>query len=429
MNNPNFASKVAHRALDLLDERKARIYEDRTAFYVWPLENRIMLIFDPTVVDGGKINDDFAHRFSTRLQGRPVVRTNSRGLFLQIGYDIPPAPVDLTSVPLELSRQPSPWHMPIGSSSNGDIWISLLEGDSFFVVGLRGMGKSAELHGFIQALLQGNQTLVYAWDGKDNAEYLRYVGREGFTLMPMNGLQSGLQAIQNETQTRMRKLAISGHPNIISYNKQASAEDFMKPIALVIDEVAEVDDQALLLKQVKVNRAAGVYPIFATNDPTKSAVVAKSNLATRISFFVVSSSDSIMGFGRPGANKLPRQQGRGLVIFNSRVTEFQSYIVDYPKPTDAGMKWLTEQIEVDAPMITPSTSLTSESEVQRLAESIRDQWLPTMSKSAVSRLLGKPYAGSSWAPKVDAVIEYLTSTPTTTPQNGAEMPVLGLVGA
>jgi len=304
-----------------------------------------MVIFDPSVVDGGKVNEEFAHRLSTRMQGRLVVRTNSRGLFLQVGYDIPPAPVELTSQPLDLTAQPSPFHLPIGSSASGDIWISLLDGDSFFVNGLRGMGKSAELHGFIQALLHGGKTLIHAWDGKDNAEYLRYVGRENFTLMPMNGLQNGLQAIQNECAARMRKLAMSGHPNIISFNKQASAHDYMKPIALVIDEVAEVEDQALLLKQVKVNRAAGVYPVFATNDPTKSAVIAKSNLSTRISFFVVSSSDSVTGFGRPGANKLPKVQGRGLIIFNARVTEFQSFLVNYEKPSEAGLAWLAAQAD------------------------------------------------------------------------------------
>jgi hypothetical protein len=334
----------------------------------------------------------------------------------------------LTSVPLDLSRQPTPFHLPIGSASGGDVWISLLEGDSFFVVGLRGMGKSAELHGFIQALLQGGQTTVYAWDGKDNAEYLRYVGRDGFNLMPMNGLQEGLQAIQNECQTRMRKLAMSGHPNIISYNRQASEKDFMKPIALVIDEVAEVERQDLLLKQVKVNRAAGVYPIFATNDPTKAAVVAKSNLSTRISFFVVSSSDSVTGFGRPGANKLPKVQGRGLVIFNAKVTEFQSFTINYPQPTEAGMKWLTEHLPVenDAPMIKPIQAVD---EIAVMAEKIRGEWSPILSGSAVARLMGLSQYGGSYKAKVDKVVEYLTSTLYSTTQNRPENGVFGAVEA
>jgi hypothetical protein len=406
--------RIASSTLTLLEQRKARLDYGQISFYVWARDDRAIVIFDTSAINMGKVDNGFAHDLSTLLQGRKVVRTNSRGLFLQVGYDIPPMLDDLASVPLDMSKQPTPFHMPIGASARGDVWISLLEGDSFFVVGLRGMGKSAEMHGFIQALLSGGKTLVHAWDGKSNAEYLRYVGRsENFTLIPMNGLQAGLQSIQAECQRRMNILALSGHPNTVSYNAQASEKDVMKPIALVIDEVAEVDDQVLLLKQVKVNRAAGVYPIFATNDPTKSAVVAKSNLATRISFHVPYASDSNMGFGRPGANKLPVKQGRGLVIFNGRVTEFQSYLVNYPKPTDEATTWLVSQLEAefDALVIEP-TAANSQTEIASLADTIRGQWVPEMSKRAVGRLLGQTYGGS-WASKIDQIISYLSATTTT----------------
>lgn len=420
----NFPHTVAVRVLTLLDERKARLYIDRKAFYVWPRDGRLMIIFDPSVVDGGKINEDFAHRLSTRIQGRLVVRTNSRGLFLQVGHDIPPAPVELSSQPLDLTAQPSPFHMPIGSSANGDIWLSLLEGDSFFVNGLRGMGKSAEVHGFIQALLNGGQTLIHAWDGKDNAEYLRYVGRENFTLMPTNGLQAGLQAIQNECTVRMRKLAMSGHPNIISFNKQAREDEIMKPIALVIDEVAEVENQALLLKQVKVNRAAGVYPIFATNDPTKAAVIAKSNLSTRISFFVVSSSDSVTGFGRPGANKLPKVQGRGLIIFNVRVTEFQSFIVNYDPPTEKGLAWLAAQAETEIAdlFIMPTADEDETARILELDEAGK-------AESVIIRELFGVTGGGSYYKRqkqVRAVLgKKVTSSSTSTPDFGSEAALQG----
>ena len=203
----------------------------------------------------------------------------------------------------------------------------------------------------------------------------------------------------------------------------------MKPIALVIDEVAEVDDQTLLVKQVKVNRAAGVFPIFATNDPTKSAVVAKSNLSTRISFSVISSSDSIMGFGRPGANKLPKVQGRGLIVSNGRVTEFQSFVVEYAKPTEEGLLWLADQMRAgnDAPDSVP----TAKDEIIAMAEKIRSQWSIGLSKTKVSGLLveGKPYAGSSWCPKVDAVIAYLVSTTPTTSPNSPFSADFGAVAA
>lgn len=409
MNNSAFVKVAAYRAMDLLNERRALISPDGIAFWAWPREDRLILIFDPAQIDLRKLNDVFAHELSTRLSGRRVKRTNSRGLYLQVGYEIPLAPTELVTHPLDLTQQLSPWHMPIGNTQSGPLWLSLIEGDSFFVTGLRGMGKTGELHGMIQALLAGGETLVYAWDGKEHAEYLRYVGRPNFTLLPMDGLQAGLESIQKEATARMRTLAMSGHPNIQAYNAAGGAP--ILPIALIIDEVAEVEDQALLLKQVKVNRAAGVHPIFATNDPSKSSVVAKSNLGTRISFKVASSSDSMMGLGRPGANRLPSVRGRGLIERDGRLVEFQSFVVDYPKPSAEGMQWLAEQMsaQADAPLILPTDV---RDEISQLAESIREAWNSTMSKREVGRLLGKTYAGG-WTAKIDKVISYLSATTTT----------------
>ncbi len=54
-------------------------------------------------------------------------------------------------------------------------------------------------------------------------------------------------------------------------------------------------------------------------------------------------------------------------------------------------------------------------EVIQMAEKIRDQWKPGMSKSDVSRLFGKSYTGSVWCDKVTSVINYLVSTSTSEP--------------
>ncbi len=360
MSSSSLQKIVAYRTYDLLRERKAILYQGRKAFWVWTLAGRILVIFDPAMIDIRKLNEDFAHGLSTRLNGRLVVRTNSRGLFLQVDPEIPTPPMELVAKPLNLDEQPSPYHMPIGATDSGDLWISLVEGDSFFVVGMRGMGKTGELHGMIQALLHGGQTHVYAWDGKDYAEFLRYVGREHFTLLPMNGLQRGLEIIQEEVVTRMRRLAMSGKPNILAYNETVDEKDRMLPIALIVDEVAEVDDQQLLLKQVKVNRAAGVHPIFATNDPSKSAVIAKSNLGIRVSFKVASAPDSMMGFGKPGANQLPALRGRGLVEHAGRIMQFQSFTVDYPDPTEEARQWMATQLELAGMEITKPTGIAEE---------------------------------------------------------------------
>jgi predicted ATPase len=68
-------------------------------------------------------------------------------------------------------------------------------------------------------------------------------------------------------------------------------------------------------------------------------------------------------------------------------------------------------------------------EVAELAEGIRERWSPEMSKSAVSRLLGKEFAGSSWTAKVNRVIEYLSTTTPTTTENSPKMGDFEAVGA
>lgn len=49
--------------------------------------------------------------------------------------------------------------------------------------------------------------------------------------------------------------------------------------------------------------------------------------------------------------------------------------------------------------------------IRKLAKSIQDKWYPTMSKSAVARLLNERYAGS-WAYKIDRIIDILKEAQT-----------------
>jgi hypothetical protein len=410
----NFSLRVANKVLDLLDERKARLYDDRKTFYVWPRDDRLMIIFDAGAVDGGKVNDDFAHRLSTRLQGRRVVRTNSRGLFLQIGFDIPPAAVELTSAALDLSRQPSEYHMPIGSTSNGELWVSLLEGDSFLVAGSRGMGKTGFIHGCIQALLHGGKVEVYGFDGKRGVEFSRYIGHPMFRMV--HSLGETLTALKAIAKNRRTKLLISGQPNIVLYNER-NPMDAMLPIAIFVDEAALTNDEekAALVQIVERERDTGFYPVLATNRPEAAALLVKTNLVTRICFPVPSWNASNMVLGMNGAESLPKMQGRGLIVFKARVSEFQCFLVKYPEPTEETVKLMLERDQVGAegvpPYIVP-TAENSTNEIIRLAESIRDQWSSTLSKRETAKLLGKTYAGW-WATKIDQVIEYLGATTTT----------------
>ena len=333
----NFASVVAYKTLALLDGRKARINLNAKSFYVWKREDRVVVIFDPSTVDLRKLNDDFAHGLSTRLQGRIVKRTNSRGMFLQVGFDIPPMLDDLSVTDLDLSKQKSPFDVPVGSSARGEMWISLLEGDSFLVAGTRGMGKTAFLHGWIQALLHGGKTLVYGHDGKKGVEFSRYIGDSNFHIVV--NLADTLRRLLDETIQRRKVLLASGYPNVAMYN-QANPERQIMPVALFIDEAALTNDEekASLAQIVERERDTGIHPIFGTNRPEAAALLVKTNLATRICFAVPSWNASQMVLNMNGAETLPKIQGRGLIVFGARVTEFQSFMISYPKTSDAALE-------------------------------------------------------------------------------------------
>lgn len=411
----DFATLVAYRTLDLLINKKVLLYPNGLAFCVWRRGDRMIVAFNPEAIHLKRIDDDFVHDLSTQLRGRRVVRTNSRGMFLQVGLEIPRAPEPLVAQALPLSEQPTPWHMPIGMTKNGPLWLSLIEEDSFLIGGSRRKGKSGLTHGMIQALLAGARTQVYAWDGKGGVEFGRYIGMPNFYYI--HNAEQGLQRLSNELAARLEQLRASGFPNILTHNQ--AGKEFITPIALFVDEIAELEDSLKedVKHMVKFYGAAGLYPVLATNDPVQSAILVKTNLSTRICFAVPSFNDSLTVLGMKGAELL-NQRGRGLLLLDNKLIEFQSFTVDYPRHDEELFKRHIEQLDGE----TRPVPTIRRDEISQLAESIRAHWQPVMSKSAVSRLFGKNYAGTSWCRKVDKVIDYLSST--TTPQ----APDLGLSG-
>jgi len=404
----NFSMQVAWRTLNLLIERKIMLHPAGVVFYVWQRGDRIIVAFDPSAIQLERVNDEFAHALSTRLHGRRVVRTNSRGIFLQVGFETPAAPQPLEAKPLDLTQQPTEWHMPIGLTKDGPLWISLIEGDSFLIGGSRRKGKSGLTHGMIQALLNGGRTQVYAWDGKGGAEYQGYIGRTNFHFV--SNAERGLKALAEQLAERLNQLRVSGYPNIIMHNE--AGKDFIQPIAFIVDEIAELEDhlKEQLKRMVKLYGASGLYPVLATNDPTQAAILVKTNLSTRICFAVPSFQDSLTVLGMKGAESLT-ERGRGLVIWDRGLTEFQTFQVSYPETTDEQRRLLSEQVAME--ITRPASALMDE--IERLAESIRGRWSLGMSLNKVSDLLGKSYEGSSWTRKVKQVVEFLTTT--TTPPN------------
>ena len=292
--NEQWLHALAERVEALLLEQRALLTDGQTAFYVWPRQDRAVIVFDTAVIDLRRVNERLAHYLSTRLQGRRVVQTNHRGLYWQVGYEIPPALMEMNEKPLDLSTQPTPVHIPIGTTQRGDLWISLLDANSILVGGSRRMGKTGLMHGFIQSLLHGNCVELYAWDGKGGIEFMRYVSQPRFNILPDN-LQAGLGKLKLIVQERRKRLLESGQTNILEYN-EAHPNEPMLPICLMIDEAALVPDamRPALVELVEREGAAGIYPILATNRPEQSSLLVKANLVTRISLSVPSWNASMM---------------------------------------------------------------------------------------------------------------------------------------
>lgn len=411
MNSRDFMERVAFSTLNLLIQGRAMHYTSGIVFYVWMRGDRIILAFDPSAIRLDRVNDGFAHALSTRLQGRRVVRTNSRGLFLQVALDIPKLPALLDeAVPLDLTQQPTPWHLPVGMTPDGPLWISMVSGISFLIGGSTGAGKTGEEHAWIQALLHGGKTQIYAWDGKGTVEFIRYADQPNFHLLKT---VSQFEALRTLFREREEKLKQSGSVNIGDHNDR-NPLDFIPPIALFVDEAADLPDvvKNLLKEMIRINRYLGLYPIIATNQPTQAEMFAKVNLQTRIAFRVPHHNDSITVLGYKGAEALPDVLGRGMIKWKGKLVEFQSFRVVIPPVSEAVRQMMAESVAAETPE--PAEQLSQPDEIVQMAESIRDRWSPSLSKNKVSQLFGKNYAGNSWCQKIDQVIEYLSSTTTTT---------------
>jgi hypothetical protein len=320
------AQHIAQITQRLLENQNLSLHE-RTVFYVLILAKRVILIFDPLALRHPErvVNEKFTHGLSTALGGCRVVPTNSRGLFLQVAYTRPQI-TKLETQSLDLSQQPGALHVPIGQTQRGPLWLSIVDMDSVLIGGTRRMGKTNLLHTWILSLIEGGETLLVLWDGKDGTEFGRYNGQSN--LLYVDDLADGLQHLTGELARRKTLFKAMNVNALPAYNAKSKAK--LAPLALIVDEAALIPDdlQGALSRIIAVGGAYGVHPVIATQRPDADAVqsVLKANLATRIALPVASHHDSQVILGHTGAEKLPKTKGRLLMIWEARKREAQAYL-------------------------------------------------------------------------------------------------------
>lgn len=336
----NLTRNIADQALRVLEKQLTlpQSGQQLPLFYAWPRRDRAVLIFDPASFKDPRalLATRFAERLAAGMGNRKVVVTLHGALFVQVSYI--PAEVgrsDLEMVPLDLSQQPGPFHLPLGTTKRGALWLSLLEMDSVLVGGSRRMGKTRVTHGFIQALIRGGQSELVLWDGKNGVEFGRYAGQPSTKAIPDEGLPKALSDLTGEMAHRQALFRQASAASLPEYNAQT--QEKLPVLVLVVDELGLIPDpiQATLAKLIAMGGAFGIHPIVATQRPDAENVqgLLKANLSTRIALPVPDHQTSKIVLGRTGAEKLPKTKGRMLLVWEAKLVEVQAFQIDLPTTT------------------------------------------------------------------------------------------------
>lgn len=129
-----------------------------------------------------------------------------------------------------------------------------------------------------------------------------------------------LRAVWREMDRRYDVLSESGMRNIETWNNQASFQDRMPYIVVVIDELADLMIQAAaevetsIVRLAQLARAVGIHLVIATQRPSVDVITGtiKANIPSRLAFSVSSQIDSRTILDSKGAEDLI---GRGDMLF------------------------------------------------------------------------------------------------------------------
>ncbi len=305
------------------------------SFYLWERPDRAIASVNPANVKNLQsiLSDSFVHNLSTVLGGVPVVKTNSRGVFFQIGYSpLPPARLDPQPLNLLDQRAYSPTHLPFGVTKAGPLWLPLADVGSVLIGGARRMGKTRLVHAWIQALAEGGQAEIWVYDGKNSLEFGRYAGFPH--LVVISNLLDSLALLHQSADSRAAAFSMVNATSLPEFNQRVPASSRVSPIVLIVDEAATIspDEANSLSRLIAWGGAHGIHPVIISQrtgvDQVSSSL--KTNLQTRICFPVPSASDSVVVLAHSGAEKLPKIPGRFLFEWGGKMIPVQSFTVDLP---------------------------------------------------------------------------------------------------
>lgn len=316
----------------------------RNAFFVWACPDRAIVGINPEAIKNidAVYSERFAHHLSTTLGGVRIERTNSRGIYYQVGYiPLPPARLGSKYL-LDLTQKPRPLTVPIGMAKNKagavkPLWIPIREADGVLIGGGSGFGKTILLHTWVRSLA-GEACEIWLYDGKGGNHFSRYDGNPGIRYIPDDGLQAALESLEGELARRKQILAQYKVHDLDAYNGLGWA-DKLRPVVLIVDEASGIPPEAaeVLSRLARTGREQGLSVVCAMQRSSVEDVDprVKANLHTRICFPVPQRNDSEVVLGGAGAEKLDNVHGRLLLKWSARLIEAQGFYVDLSDPLPA----------------------------------------------------------------------------------------------
>ncbi|MEA2554287.1 MAG: segregation ATPase FtsK/SpoIIIE, family [Fimbriimonadaceae bacterium] len=240
-----------------------------------------------------------------------------------IGVEVPntqPTPVYLREVcdNKEFMDHPSRLAIGLGQDVSGvNKYADLTKMPHLLICGATNSGKSIGLATLITSLLMRNspKDLRLVMIDPKRVELTLFDSIPHLMCPVIKDVKEApgvLRAVWREMDRRYDVLSEKGVRNIDGWNAQASFQDKMPYIVVIIDELADLMIQAAaevetsICRLAQLARAVGIHLVIATQRPSVDVITGtiKANIASRIAFTVSSQIDSRTILDQKGAESL-----------------------------------------------------------------------------------------------------------------------------
>ncbi|SDC30815.1 MULTISPECIES: FtsK/SpoIIIE domain-containing protein [unclassified Candidatus Frackibacter] len=238
----------------------------------------------------------------------------------------------------------------MGQEPNGNIEINnIVSAPHMLIAGSTGSGKTIFLYSILVSLISQyseEELELVVIDPKQTDfiffEGLPHLRNEQVIINAENAVQILTDLFENELERRTNLLRESRSRDLFSYNRKNS-NDPMKPIAVIIDEYADLvqaadlegskdDFERNIVRLAQRARNVGIHLIIATQRPSADIVTSrlKANIPTRVSFRLPANQDSRTILDTSGAEDL-LGKGDMLYSFNGKIKRLQGLYISEDK--------------------------------------------------------------------------------------------------